>query len=428
MLYDRRDIAVTTESAAAVAALDAAVTGLLAHRRDTGEHLATAIAADPELAAGHCLAGFGALLRGLKTLVPAARLSLAAARHALRHRGGTRRERQLCAALASWCDGEMGRCADLLGEALALEPLDAMTAKLDHTIRFMLGDAAGMRRHSAAILPAWRPDVPGYGFILGCHAFALEETGAFGAAERLGRRAVAAEPSDVWGHHAVAHVLHASGDTAAGKAWLDGARQRFGAVNNFAAHLAWHRALFCLARNERDEALSIYDEEIRTVRTDDYRDVANAASLLRRLELRGVAIEARWDELAAIAEQRIDDDALVFARLHYLMCLIGAKRRQSVAALYRSLLRDAGHGTQARLAADVGIPMADAQIAEATQAPGGIAPELRQRLTRLGGSHVQRDIFHLILDALAARPRPASPAPDCEAGLADAARCTLTAP
>jgi hypothetical protein len=148
----------------------------------------------------------------------------------------------------------------------------------------------------------------------------------------------------------------------------------------------------------------------------------------------GVAIAARWDELAAIAEQRIDDGALVFARLHYLMCLLRANRRQSVAVLYGSLLHDArrGRGTQARLAADVGVAMADAQIAEATQrpapGPGSGVPDLRQRLAGLGGSHVQRDIFHLILDARAARPRPASLAADYETGLAGAASCTLTAP
>src|SRR3954447_20195145 len=87
MHYDKRGVAVTTESAAACDALDAAVSGLLGHRRDTGLHLAAALAAAPGLVAGHCLAGFGMLLRGLDEFVPAAHRSLAAAREGLRHRG-----------------------------------------------------------------------------------------------------------------------------------------------------------------------------------------------------------------------------------------------------------------------------------------------------------------------------------------------------
>jgi hypothetical protein len=405
MLYDKRGIAVTTESAAALDALDAAVTGLLAHRRDTGERLAAALAADPELTAAHCLAGFGLLLRGHGELVPAARGSLAAARRALRRRGGTRRERQLCAALASWCDGAMGRCADLLGDALANEPLDAMTVKLDHTVRFMLGDAAGMRRNTESIQPAWSAEIPERGFILGCHAFALEETGAFDAAEPVGHLAVATEPGDAWGRHAVAHVLHARGETAEGKAWLGGDADRFASVNNFTAHLAWHRALFCLARGEAGEAIAIYDDEIRTVQTGDFRDIANAASLLRRLQDCGFDVGLRWEELAEIAEQHIEDSALVFARLHYLMCLVGGKRPHSAEALRRALRHDArrGRGTQARVASAVGVAMADAIIDEAMQTPcaaAALEPDLRRRLVALGGSHVQRDIFHRILDAL----------------------------
>jgi hypothetical protein len=280
-----------------------------------------------------------------------------------------------------------------------------MTAKLDHTLRFMLGDAVGMRRHTGSILPAWSAEIAERGFILGCHAFALEETGALDAAERLGRLAVATESGDVWGHHAVAHVLHARAETAEGKAWLGGDADRFAAVNNFAAHLAWHRALFCLARGELGEATAIYDDEIRAVRTDDFRDVANAASLLHRLADSGIDVGPRWEELAEVAEQHIEDSALVFARLHYLMCLVAAKRPHSAAALRSALHHDAKRrrGTQARVAAAVGVTMADAIIDAAMQTPcaaAALEPDLRRRLVALGGSHVQRDVFHGVLDAL----------------------------
>jgi hypothetical protein len=45
-----------------------------------------------------------------------------------------------------------------------------------------------MRDVLAGALPSWDAGVPGYGFVLGCHAFGLEETGDYAAAERAGRR------------------------------------------------------------------------------------------------------------------------------------------------------------------------------------------------------------------------------------------------
>ncbi len=73
--------------------------------------------------------------------------------------------------------------------------------------------------------------------------------------------------------------------------------------------------------------LRLYDEEIRAEPTDDYRDIANGASLLARLELAGIPVGSRWEELAAKAEARIEDRRLVFADLHYLLALIGAAAR-----------------------------------------------------------------------------------------------------
>ena len=398
MYDDCRSIATTADNPLALAHLDRAVESFLMHRSDMADHLEAALAADPRLVAAHCLSGFSFLLLGRSELTPIARYALRTARAVLAARGGTTRDEALIAALAAWCDGDMEKSAVRLEAALLAAPRDALIAKLLQSIRLMLGDAAGMRRAMERLLPAWSPAVPGYGFMLGCYAFALEETGDLAAAEQFGREAVALEPGDVWGAHAVAHVYETRGEPAAGLAWTMLQEDRLGPVNNFARHMYWHRALFHVARNEADVALALYDTKIRTARTDDYRDIANAASLLLRLEARGMRIGARWSELADIAEQRVHDHALAFAQLHYLLCLIADRREDAAYRSFAALDAEArcGSGTQARILAEVGVELAKLMLGDpgVRQRAASDPARLGAAIARLGGSRAQRQIFN----------------------------------
>ncbi|MGH7032120.1 MAG: hypothetical protein ACREFL_00145 [Stellaceae bacterium] len=403
MHQDRRGIAVTSSSAAACRHLDEAVSSVLAHRADTQGHLAAALAADPGFAVAHCLSGFLLLLLGRAELAPAARRALGQARISLGRRGGTEREHALAAALDAWCSGEMELAAAILEASLADRPLDAMTAKLVHALRFMLGDALGMRRSIESVLPAWSEDVPGFGFMLGCHAFALEETAA-PAAEAAGRRALALEPEDVWACHAVAHVFDARDEPACGLAWIRAHSGRWCPVNNFVRHLAWHEALFHLARKDGAAALALYDTIIRVGTKDDYRDIANAAALLLQLERHGCAAGRRWEELADIAERGTRDHALVFARLHDLLCLVGAGRWEAAYRSFAAMDVEArsGQGTQARLLAPLGLPLAKLILAGGDVAVPRSMARLRSAIARLGGSRAQRRTFEQILDGATA--------------------------
>jgi tetratricopeptide (TPR) repeat protein len=402
MREDRRGIAVTTESAEALLHLDAATRSFLGHRADAAQHLDRVFAADRTLAVAHCFAGFAQMLLGRSELFAKARICLVEARRSLAERGGTAREWSLCRALSAWLDGNMESCADHLDRCLADAPLDALAFKLVHAVRFMLGDAVGMRLAAETVLPAWSAAIPDYGYILGCHAFALEETGSLDAAERTAREAVEREPLDAWGCHAMAHVFEASGRPADGIAWLASHHAPLAGVNNFAHHLAWHAALFHLARGNIDAVLELYDRDIRAVRTDDFRDVANAASLLWRLERAQVDIGERWEELADIAERRIGDHALVFAQLHYLMCLVGARRWKSAADMLSALQSEAVRGgtTQARVLAQIGLPMAAAILGSPQSCPAirdDAARQMRPLIRLLGGSETQRDVFERAL-------------------------------
>ena len=130
--------------------------------------------------------------------------------------------------------------------------------------------------------------------MLGCHAFGLEETGDYGAAERAGREAIERNPADIWGAHAVQHVFEMTGRPHDGIAWTERLEVNWRKCNNFAYHALWHRCLFLLELGEAEGALERYDREVRPESTDDLLDISNAVSLLWRLERAGVDVGRRW--------------------------------------------------------------------------------------------------------------------------------------
>ncbi len=370
---------------------------LMAHAAATPEHLARALAADPDFALAHAAKGLMLLSLARAELVAPARECLASARAAALLRPVTRRETMIVEALAFWLDDQPRRAAERLEAILLVHPFDVLALKLSHGLRFMLGDQGEMLATLNRFAPGFGESHPLAGFVHGCHAFALEERGFYAQAERIGRRAVALSPRDAWGRHAVAHVLEMTGRADEGIIWLGDGRE-VAHANNLRFHIFWHLALFRLERGETAEVLRLYDEEIRAEPTDDYRDIANGASLLARLDYAGVDIGDRWEELAAKAEGRIHDGRLVFADLHYALSLLGAGQANGAESIARSLIEDAeAHPSSERrdaarhggLAAFGLIAFHEGDYDEAARLLGSA----RNGLIAIGGSHAQRDLF-----------------------------------
>ncbi|MBS0558708.1 MAG: hypothetical protein JSR21_01510 [Proteobacteria bacterium] len=202
--------------------------------------------------------------------------------------------------------------------------ISVLKAKLANMLRFQLGDPASMARGTAGALAALAPDAPGRSHILGRHAFALEALGGYAAAERLGRQALAADPEDTCAIHAVAHTFEMRGMADAGVASMAAQRPAWSQAGGFAFHSAWHLALFHLELGRYERVLDLYDREIRPHPTPDARDIANGVGMLWRLRQLGVPVGTRWDELAWIARQRVDDTTMLFFTLHYLSALRAA--------------------------------------------------------------------------------------------------------
>jgi len=398
----RRDLCgnpVTIASDAALAAWNATIEGVMAHAAETPNHLTAALGADPTFTLGIASRGIMLLTLARREFVGPARQALIDAQANMAERPVDPREKLFVSALAQWLDGAPLAAAATLESVLNAAPTDALAFKFAHAIRFMAGDRAGMLRAAERFAPAFSAQTPLGGYVMGCQAFALEEAGRYGEAGVIGRRAIELAPRDAWGRHAVAHTMEMTGRAEEGADFLSSAVDSWAHCNNFGGHMFWHLALFLIELGRIDEVFALYDGAIRANRTDDFRDIANAASLLIRLELMGYDVGDRWAEMGDIAARRVTDRQLVFADLHYLLALLRSGRGQASNSLMAALVGDGAKSYDADVAALVGMRAAEGLVAFEAGDNDRAARELgaaRNAILAVGGSNAQRDMFEQI--------------------------------
>ena len=192
------------------------VLAFLSHGTATPVRLGAVLEMAPDFAMGHAARGMFSMLMGRRELLETARTARDTAFVCLAQGPASTRERGWAAALDGWIDRGPSAAIAALEEVIAANPRDTLSVKVSHAIRFILGDRAGMRRSIERVLPAHGDDHPCRGYAMGCHAFALEETGDYAQAETVGFAGLVAAPDDAWGLHAVAHVYDMTGRAARG--------------------------------------------------------------------------------------------------------------------------------------------------------------------------------------------------------------------
>ncbi|SHE65846.1 hypothetical protein SAMN05444273_102182 [Litoreibacter ascidiaceicola] len=395
----------TINSRDALEAWNKTLMAFMAHGAATPTHLGDTLTRDPDFALGHAVKGIFYLLLGRRELSEIAREALGLAEASALATPITARERSFVDALKALYGCRLTQAIQHLEDVLAVHPADTLAMKLSHAIRFVLGDGAGMRTSVEAVMGAYGPDHAGRGYLMGCHAFTLEETGEYARAETVGRMGLTVSPDDAWGLHAIAHVYDMTCDAEGGLKWLEGREAAWSHCNNFRYHVWWHKALMHLDLGQNDAVLALYDSQIRADKTDDYRDISNATSLLSRLELNGIDVGDRWEELADLSANRTEDGCLIFADLHYLLALIGGSRKQAITKLLGRMHRDAQSNRleMDRIMASPGLSAA-AGLEAFGEADYKTAffnlSRARHTMQRAGGSHAQRDVFErLTIDA-----------------------------
>ncbi|HEY2112557.1 MAG TPA: tetratricopeptide repeat protein [Dongiaceae bacterium] len=315
-------------------------------------------------------------------------------------------ERAHLAAFDAWSRDEIRQATAVWEQILIDHPGDVWELRFAHDTYFYLGEAAVMRDSIARVLPAWPEDHELHGYLLGMHAFGLEESGDYRAAEAAGRRAVERNPADTWAVHAVAHVLEMEGRQLEGIAWLSGLEPHWTTAPALAVHQWWHLALFLIERGRFDEVLAIYDRHVRGTPSGALLDLVDAVALLWRLQLAGIDVGERWQGLREHWYGHLEDHVLAFNDAHVAMVAGGLKDRAALERQARSLARyaAAGEGTNRGIARAVGQAVVEAIAAFAAGDFGRAADLLlpvRYDIWRMGGSHAQRDLFAQTLIAAA---------------------------
>jgi tetratricopeptide (TPR) repeat protein len=408
MYLDARDVTVSCGNRQA---LDLYETALRQYHSYVGDPIATidqALAEAPDFVLGHAFRAGVLMTFSEQRFVPEARASAAAA-EALAGQANDR-ERGLTRAARHLVDGDWDAACRTYDRVLVDHPRDAFAIQTAHLMDFYRGDALNLRNRISRVLPHWSAGVPHYSYILGMHAFGLEECNQYPQAEATGCKALELQPKDGWAVHAVVHVMEMQGRVDEGIDWLESREPDWAPDNGFAFHNWWHLALFNLDRQRHDRVLELYDRRIFPESAEFSLQLVDATAMLWRLYLLGVDTGERFQVVADRWEKKLDIERgfYAFNDVHALLAFLGAGRASAARRVLDDLAATARRtgGSNARMAREVGAPLgwgfqafAQGRYAEAID----LIEPVRDTAHRFGGSHAQRDLLTLTLIEAAIR-------------------------
>ncbi len=403
---DHYGFELATDNAEAAAAYDRGARSFVAWRADAMGHLKEAITADPNFAMPKLLMAY--ILHAARThrFSPNVQELVADAKPLLDD--ATPRERALAASVQRAEAGELQGGVSILETYLAENPRDIVVHRLAQFELFWSGESQWMRDIVERAVPAWDEATPDFAHFQAVRAFSNEEAGDYETSERCGRDAVEREPESAWGAHAVAHTLVMQGRADEGAQFMDGLSGNWGKANQIGHHNWWHLCLFLLEQKQHDRILELLESKVRNPESplvksmpDATIDLQNVASLLQRLELRGVDVGDRWNTIADICAGRVGDHANPFSSAHDAITLAAVGRFDLVDSLVDAMQRyGEGNGVMGAVTRTVGAPVAEAMAAHRRGEYDRVVDlmwPVRRDLHQIGGSHAQRDIFFQVL-------------------------------
>jgi tetratricopeptide (TPR) repeat protein len=400
MRTDRYGLPLSTTSCAARDAYVAGADCVLAGTEGYREHLARAIAEDPDFALAHTALARGLFLDGE---VKAAREGVAEARELVA--GATPRERSHVNALALAIEGKIPDSLAATREHLVEHPRDAMVLAPATGVFGLIGFSGRAEREEE--LDDWMQSLaPQFGedwWFDSMLAFSACERGRLDEAWRLIDRSIAAFPANAHGVHVGAHVLHEKGETAACFGYLDARLPSFDRRSLLHCHLAWHLALSALALGKSDLAWETFTSMVKPPSSwgPTLNVMSDTISFLWRAELAGEPRRADlWREARDYALSCFPKAGVFFADVHTAIACVANEDFAGLDKLVGEMRArlEAGKLPPGRV-----VPLlADAFAAYAREDwPRAVAllEDALPEVVRIGGSRAQRD---LVADTLLA--------------------------
>lgn len=394
MREDRYGLPLSSPSDRAVAAYREGVDHILCATPGADRAFTEALAADP----GFALAAAGlARTQQIHGRIPEAKAAIAQAR-ALAG-GVSRRERQHVEAIGLLLDGNAAGALAAVRAHTAEFPRDALVLSLA-VGAFGLIAFSGRLDHDALLLElldGLAPHYAGDWWFPFAHGWAHNEARRHPEARRLMEQARERQPRSANVAHGLAHIAYETGDIEGGARYLEGWLPAYERASALHCHLSWHLALFELGRGRTDAALRIYEDSIAPGASvaPPLNTLSDSAAFLWRLGLYGEAGAAeRWTPVSDFARQAFPRPGFAFADIHCALTYAGVGDLEAHASLVGAF-READRA--GRLPAGPGV----AELAEGLRAfaagdyEGAILriEPVAGEVTRLGGSHAQRDIF-----------------------------------
>lgn len=396
---DRYGLPITTSSTLAAERFIEGLDLLLAQNYGPEEQFTQAIEADAGFALAYSALAY---MLHLRAQVPEAREQAQQAQALAT--GVTRRERQQIEAVALFVNGQGPRSYALIREHLVDYPRDILMSRMAQRL-FALGcSGAGVASYPEVFFSLMQSLESAYGddwAFLGQYAFAHHETGHFEAARRLAERSLALRPSSAVAAHSIAHSFFELGDAASGGDFLDTWLKGFDRRAPYRVHLSWHHALFELALGRYQRVLSLYEEEIRpAVAAHMVTALNDSAALLWRWSMySGSTPPVSPQEVRDLAIPAASRPGPAFRDSHAALAFAVAGDEDSMGQMIDRLRRLADQGDA--LAAEVTLPLVQGISAFAQgayneavllMAPLFTEPRMDQ-VSRVGGSHAQREVF-----------------------------------
>ena len=402
MQEDIQKLKVTTGSPLAIALINRFIDQALSYGKDAETVILQAIAADPTCAIAHAYAAAYYLSQENQTAWQQAQPYLQTAQQHLDKI--TTREKLYVQAIAAWANKEIDIAIALHEEITDNFPTDVISVQQGQYHYFYTGDKDKLLKIAQKVISGNK----NHHYLYGMVAFGLEQCHQLAAAEIMARIAIKLNSHDPWAHHAIAHVMETQGRVDEGIAWMENFAFSWENCNSMLyTHSWWHIALYYLELGNTDKVLALYDDYIwGRAEKESPKDQVGAISLLLRLELRGVDVGDRWQNISAYLYPRVHEHALPFQDLHYIYALAKAGQTNWVNQMLVSMQQHTMtvNPFLRRGWLEVAIPAARGMMAHAKKDFNTAVVELKplmRRLHEIGGSHAQRVLFKQVYrDAL----------------------------